>query len=102
MVFDRSRFITDPRQQLEYNVRTFPSRFSSYRESSLSTVDLSVLKDFRIVERLKLQYRAEAFNAFNTPTFQSYNLTPTSTSFGLATGQRNLPRVIQMALTQTW
>ena len=31
--------------------------------------DLGLLKDFAIVERVKLQFRAEFFNAFNHPQF---------------------------------
>jgi Carboxypeptidase regulatory-like domain len=32
--------------------------------------DLSVLKNFRLTERLRLQFRVESFNAFNHPNFQ--------------------------------
>ena len=32
--------------------------------------DLSLLKNFRLAERTKLQFRAEMFNALNTPNFQ--------------------------------
>ncbi len=34
------------------------------------SVDLSLLKNFRLTEGLRLQFRAEAFNAFNHPNFQ--------------------------------
>lgn len=34
------------------------------------SVDLSLLKNFHLTEGLRLQFRAEAFNAFNHPNFQ--------------------------------
>ena len=52
-------------------------------------MDLAVRRDFPIYERLKLQFRAEAFNIFNHPNFGKINATfcsPTSTSPEFATG----------------
>ena len=34
------------------------------------SVDLSVLKNFRLAENTRLQFRVETFNVFNTPNFQ--------------------------------
>lgn len=34
------------------------------------SVDLSLIKNFRLAEKTRLQFRAEAFNVFNTPNFQ--------------------------------
>lgn len=34
------------------------------------TVDASLIKNFRLTERARLQFRAESFNLFNTPNFQ--------------------------------
>jgi len=49
-------------------------------------VDFSVFKNFRITERVKLQFRSEMFNLFNTPQFARPNTSlQTATNF-LPTG----------------
>ena len=60
--------------------------------------DLSIFKDFKITERLKTQFRAEAFNAFNTVRFGSPDTSVTSSSFGVVSTQANSPRQIQFGL----
>jgi hypothetical protein len=48
-------------------------------------MDLAVRRDFPIHERLKLQFRAEAFNVFNHPNFGSINPYTYQSTFGQAT-----------------
>jgi hypothetical protein len=60
--------------------------------------DLSLFKQFSITERLRTQFRAEFFNAWNTPRFGSPNTTVNSAAFGVITGQANAPRQIQFGL----
>lgn len=64
--------------------------------------DLSVFKQFLITERIITQFRAEAFNVFNTPRFGNPNLSVTSPSFGQVTSQANSPRQIQFGVKVLW
>jgi hypothetical protein len=48
-------------------------------------MDLAVRRDFPILERLKLQFRAEAFNIFNHPNFGTINSNFGQSTFGQAT-----------------
>jgi hypothetical protein len=101
-MFDVTRFNTNSAQQLGSNIATFGSRFGSLRQDGAANVDLSLIKDTAITERVKMQFRFEAFNAFNRPSFDPPNLTVTSSAFGKITTQPNLPRSIQMALRLAW
>jgi hypothetical protein len=49
-------------------------------------MDLALRREFPICERLKLQFRAEAFNVFNHPNFGNVNGSFGSNTFGQATG----------------
>jgi hypothetical protein len=60
--------------------------------------DISLFKNAKIRERYRLQFRAEAFNAFNRVQFGNPNTTITSPQFGRITTQANLPRDFQLAL----
>ena len=75
----------------------------------LSEVDLSLFKDTKLSERLDLQFRAEAFNLFNTANFNTPNLiaftsatAPPSTTAGVITSTTTTSRQIQLALKLIW
>jgi Carboxypeptidase regulatory-like domain/TonB dependent receptor len=75
---------------------------SNVRTDSIRNYDLSLFKMFQPIERLRVQFRAEALNAFNTPRFGGPNTSVTSTSFGQITSQANSPRQIQFGLKLLW
>jgi hypothetical protein len=58
--------------------------------------DISLFKSFPIRERVSLQFRAEALNAFNTPQFRAPNMAFGNGNFGKITQQANYPRYIQL------
>jgi hypothetical protein len=59
-------------------------------------LDLTVTKNIRFNEDVRLQLRGEAFNLFNTTNFTTFGANPTVTStYGQITGTRD-PRTIQL------
>jgi hypothetical protein len=60
--------------------------------------DVSIFKNFSIVEKFKGQFRAEALNAFNTPMFAAPNTSFGSSSFGRITSQVNFSRMMQLGM----
>jgi len=95
-------FERDSQKQLSYNVRAMPLRFGGIRGDGQARWDLSLIKYFPIRERLKLQFRAEAFNAWNHPNFNNPSTSVTSTAFGTVTGVSPSPRQFQLALKLTF
>ena len=85
-----------------FSQRTTPIRYGNLRNQWGTTVDASLIKNTRIREGWNMQFRVDAFNAFNTAVFSSDpNLDPTSPNFGKIfrdTGQSNFPRNIQLGL----
>ena len=60
--------------------------------------DISVFKNFAVTEQFKVQFRAEALNAMNTPYFRNPNSAVGNGSFGKITSQANFPRMLQLGL----
>lgn len=92
--FDTTAFI----RLSSFGLRNVPTTLDNLRNQPYLNVNLSVSKNFQIGENKKLQFRAEAINAFNHPYFSLVNLDPNNASFGLTTSQRNNPRDIQLGL----
>lgn len=59
--------------------------------------DIAGIKNFRITERLHAQFRGEFFNAFNHPSFNSFEQYTDSSIFGRLTSEFE-PRIIQLGL----
>lgn len=60
--------------------------------------DLSLTRNFQVRENLKFVFGADSFNLFNNVRLGSIGTNITSTAFGKATAQTNLPRVFQFKL----
>ncbi|MEK7752782.1 MAG: hypothetical protein AAB654_12750, partial [Acidobacteriota bacterium] len=81
-------FERDTARQLASNIRTFSSRFNGIRGDGINNMDLSMFKSVQIRERLKAQFRLEAYNALNHVQFANPVTSPTSTAFGTITGEK--------------
>lgn len=90
-------FNRNSNQQLGSNIRTFPLRFSGFRQDVLSRWDFSLIKNFKLHEDITFQFRAEVFNAWNHPSFSGPNLSPTSSAFGTITSTANESRQWQLS-----
>jgi hypothetical protein len=102
MWFNTSLFNRVSSQQLANDLRTFPKYFAGARAPDQSSWDFSLIKYFNFTERLKMQFRAECYDALNHPNFDAPNLTPTGTSFGVISSQGSPSRQFQAALKLTF
>ncbi|MFB3825135.1 MAG: TonB-dependent receptor domain-containing protein [Bryobacteraceae bacterium] len=85
-----------------FTIGTMGPRSSDLRNDTVANWDLGLSKDFHPVERLRVQFRADALNAWNHPRFSGPNTSVTSSSFGIVSGQSNAPRQIQFGLKVLW
>ena len=63
--------------------------------------DFSALKNFQLLEQLKLQFRFEAFTLTNTPRFAAAGNVLGTANFGVITAA-NTPRNLQFGLKLIW
>jgi hypothetical protein len=96
--FDTSRFVTASASAYSFHLRTIPTTFSQYRQDGINNFDASVVKKIDVSERTYFQFRAEAFNVLNHPTFGAPNTQASSALFGTINSQSNRPRQLQIGM----
>ncbi len=89
--------------QAPYTLRDFPTWFSDVRTKPLNVVDASMMKQFPIKERVRIQLRVDAHNVGNFPYFSKatngYTKDVTNSQFGfLENDQENEQRLIVFAM----
>lgn len=95
--FDTSAF--RQRQAIEL-VRT--ARLPDVRSAGRNNFDLSFFKTNRISETVRLQFRAEAFNALNRPEYSNPSGAFGTANFGRVTSTNTFARQLQFALKLLW
>jgi hypothetical protein len=94
-------FIVVPSYGIQPNVN-----YTGVRNPGTADVDASLAKNFSIYERLRAQFRVDAFNLPNHPTFSgNYDNGPTDGTFGQivkSSGQSNQPRNVQLTFKVIW
>jgi hypothetical protein len=68
------------------------------RTDDLFNVDAGLMKNFRVAERIGLQFRGEVFNVTNTPTLGEPTANIESPDFGTVRSTVSTPRQMQFAL----
>jgi len=70
------------------------------RGPGFADVDMALLKTFKVREGFDLQFRAEAFNAFNHPSFNnpSNSNIDSAPTYGFISGTSNAPRELSLGL----
>jgi hypothetical protein len=103
---------SDPTVHLWFNPACFtaPAAWSfgdearvdpTLRQDGIANWDFAAFKSFMFTERVNLQFRAEFFNLFNSPTFGPPNGTccfANNSNFGVVTSTVGNPRLIQFGL----
>jgi hypothetical protein len=99
MWFNRNAgFERDSTKQLAQNIRTFPSRLAGLRGKGINMWNMSALKNIRVHERVRIQFRCELLNATNHSHFSTPNMAPANLQFGNITATTGYPRQIYFAL----
>lgn len=86
-------------------LRYMPYTLNNFRNQPFQKFDAGLTKNFTIREGMKLQVRVEGINVLNWVYLTGLNLSPsvgTTSTFGLANAQRNLPRDIQLGARFTF
>lgn len=94
MYFDTSKFSVLP----AYTPRTNPWQYDGVKGSRNWTIDLSVSKFFQATERVKAEFRFEAYNLTNSFVPGLPNMMVGNPLFGRSTTQANLGRQLQYTL----
>lgn len=95
--FDTTAF--RQRETLEY---VGLSRLPDVRSPGKNNWDVSIYKNTGITEKLKLQFRAEAFNTLNHPEYSSPGTSFGSANFGVITSTNTFARQLQFGLKLLW
>lgn len=92
-----------------YGPKALPTRSGQLRRHHAFTLDSSIIKNTQITERLRIQFRAEAFNLFNHNYFgrDNFNNDPNNANFGslfpsVVSNQNSFPRQVQLGIKAYW
>ena len=99
--------ISGPQSQAEwFNTGAFAApAYGYFGNASIGSIpgpgmwdfDFSIYKDFKVTERSKFQFRAEAFNIFNHTNFSGVQTAVGAGNFGQVTSALD-PRILELAL----
>jgi Carboxypeptidase regulatory-like domain/TonB dependent receptor len=94
--------LNDFSQPAAFTYGNSPRMLGNLRSPGFISTDFSGIKKIPIYERITGEFRAEAFNLFNHPTFGPPDTTLGDGTTGIINSQVNLPRQIQLAIKVLW
>ena len=100
--FNVNAFVRAVNAQPLDNLITAPPYYSGVRAPIYNNWDAGLIKNTELYRSLKLQFRAEAFNALNHASFAAPSTSVTSQAFGTITGENSAARQLQVALRLMW
>lgn len=95
--FDTNAFAQSPL----FTFGNAPKTLPDVRGPGLQSLDAAILRNIKLQESLTLQFRADAFNAFNHTNLSLPNTSFTSGTFGQITSAQDA-RIMQMSLKLLW
>ncbi len=81
-----------------YYLGNYPRNNGDARAPNYDNEDISIIRNFHIVERLSIQAKAELLNAFNRHIFSVPDAAPYDSNFGLVNGTIDQQRIVQFTL----
>ncbi len=91
-------FNTVSAQQLVSNIRTFPLRFNAIRAEGQTQWNFSLIRNYRVTEHARIQFRGECYNVLNHKVFAAPSTSVTSSAFGTITSDVSEPREFQFTM----
>jgi hypothetical protein len=82
----------------DFTLGNLAPRVHTVRSPGMDNVNLTLSKDFAVVEAVTVQFRGSFYNALNHPVFGGANTTVGNASFGRISSQANLSRQVEFAL----
>jgi hypothetical protein len=84
-------------QPADFTYGTIAPYIGTVRSPGMDNVDTTLSKDFRLMEKARLEFRASMFNALNHPVFSGPGTTLGNANFGVISSQANLNRQFEFA-----
>ena len=85
-----------------FHSRAFPNRMNWLRTETLQQVDVNLMKNIFITERVKMSFRGDLINALNKQVLGNPSVNPLDNNFGRVSQFVNLPRLIQLTFRMTF
>jgi len=92
--FNTDAFVRPP----DFNLGNLAPRLHSVRSPGMNNNNFTLFKNFQVTEKVRTEFRASAYNAFNHPVFSGPNTTVGNASYGRISTQANISRQIEFGL----